>query len=183
MGCTGECPSDCECNADCVGNVGPCPNNGKSGTGWDTVIAAGTIITADHLAELETAINDERTNVNRTSRCLGTLNACGSNCPGAFNFAAGGSRGSGDIIDADHFSNVAAAINSTPYNKTGATEGPEPDAITPTPYVNQGETITAQHVLDLRSAIETVEQNCICNAYLEVVCTCHPLCDTDGDPY
>ena len=179
MGCTGECPSDCN-NAVCVGNVAACPGNGKN-AGWDTVIAAGTIITAAHLAELELAINNERTNVNRTSRCATTLNACGSNCPGAYSFS--GSRAVGDEVGAVHFSNVAAAINSTPYNKTGATEGPEADAITPTPYVNVGDTITAAQVNALRAAINIVEANCICDAYTEIVCSCHPLCNTDGDPY
>ena len=180
MGCSGECPSDCN-NSVCVGNVAECPSNGKR-SGWDTVIAIGTIIDADHLAELELAINNERTNVNRTSRCATTLNACGSNCPGAYDFSPGGARGSGDIIDADHFSNVAAAINSTPYNQDGATEGPS-NVVTPIPFVNAGETITAQHVLDLRAAINTVEFNCICDLYTEIVCTCHVLCNTDGDPY
>lgn len=177
MGCTGECPSDCNNNV-CVGHVAACPANGKN-AGWNTVIAAGTVITAAHLAELELAINNERTNVNRTSRCVGTLNACGSNCPGAYTFTD--SRGVGDVIDADHFTNVGKAINSTPYNLNGATEGPS--GVVSDPFVNAGNIIDHQDVLDLRTAINTVEANCICDAYTEVVCACHPFCDTDGDPY
>lgn len=178
MGCTGECPTDCN-NAVCVGHVATCPGNGFN-AGWSEALTVGvTLVKASHLSELETAINDERTNVNRTSRCAGTLNACASNCPGAYTFSD--SRGVGDIIDALHFTNVAKAINSTPYNVDGNVEGPSVAAADP--YVNAGNIITAAQVLSLRTLINTVESNCICDSYTEIVCTCHVLCDTDGEPY
>jgi hypothetical protein len=178
MGCTGECPSNCGANYVCVGNQPACPANGKNGSGWtETLVAGTTLIKASHLAELESAINAERTHATR--RGAGTSTACGSNTPGSYSFS--GSRSVGDVINATHFTNVAKAINGTPFNVNGNTESP--GSIVSDPYVNSGDVITKAQIDALRSAINDVEGYCICDSYTTLVCGCHNQCDTDGDPY
>ena len=176
MGCTGECPSNCGSNYVCTGNQPACPGNTTS---WaETLTVAVTDVKASHLAELESAINAERTHVSR--RGAGTSTACGSNTPGAYSFS--GARSVGDDIAAAHFTNVAKAINSTPFNVNGNTEAP--GTIVSDPYVNVNtEDIEKAHVDGLRSAINAVEGYCICDSYTVLVCGCHNQCDTDGDPY
>jgi hypothetical protein len=161
----------------CTGNQPTCPGNT---TAWaETLVVAVTDVKASHLSELETAINDERTHVTR--RGAGTVTACGANAPGAYSFS--GSRGVGDDIAAIHFTNVAKAVNGTPYNQNGVFPG-TPGAILADPYVSTDtEDITKVQVDDLRDAINDVEGYCICDAYTVLVCGCHNQCDTDGDPY
>jgi hypothetical protein len=176
MGCTGECPSDCAANFVCTGNQPTCPGNLSS---WaETLTVAVTDVKASHLSELESAINAERTHVTR--RGAGTLTACGANTPGSYAFS--GSRSVGDDIAAIHFTNVAKAANSTPYNVDGNTEAA--GAIVADPYVNvDTEDIEKVHVDDLRAAINDIEGYCICDSYTVLVCGCDGECPTDGDPY
>lgn len=175
MGCTGECPSNCGANMVCTGNQPTCPGNVSS---WaEALVVAVTTIKASHLSELESAINAERTH--GTRRGAGTLTACGANSPGSYGFA--GSRSVGDVIGNTHFTNVAKAINGTPYNVDGDTEAA--GAIVSDPYVNAGDVITKVQVDDLRSAINDVEGYCICDSYTVLVCGCDGECPTDGDPY
>jgi hypothetical protein len=160
----------------CTGNQPTCAGNTTS---WaEALVVAVTDVKASHLAELETAINDERTHVTR--RGAGTLTACAANAPGSYSFV--GSRSLGDDIAAIHFTNVAKAINGTPYNVDGNTEAA--GAIVADPYVNVNtEDITKVQIDDLRDAINDVEGYCICDSYTILVCGCHNQCDTDGDPY
>lgn len=177
MGCPGNCPGDCPANAVCVGNQPPCPANGKNGSGWNSTLTVGvTDIAAAHLAELETAINTERTH--GTRRGAGTLNACSANTPGSYTFS--GSRSVGDDIAAIHFTNVAKAINGTPFNVDGDTEAA--GTIVADPYVNVNtEDITKAQVEALRTAINNVEGYCICDSYTEIV-DCGGECVNDN-PY
>jgi len=176
MGCVGECPSNCGANFVCTGNQPACPGNLTS---WaETLVVAVTDVKASHLAELESAINAERTHVSR--RGAGTLTACSANSPGAYSFS--GSRSVGDEIAAVHFTNVAKAINSTPFNVDGDTEAA--GTIVPDPYVNVNtEDITKAQVDALRSAINDIEGYCICDSYTVLDCGCHNQCPSDGDPY
>jgi len=171
---------DCAANSECAGYQGTCGGNQTSP--WsETIVAGTTLIKASHISELETAINDERTHVTR--RCAGTLTACGSNCPGAYSFT--GSRGVGDPVDADHINNIASAINSTPYNVSGASEGP--DSAVANPLVAVGDIIEKIDIDTLRSAINTVESNCICDSYCscDANCGCFAqwVCACDADVY
>lgn len=179
MGCTGECPSNCGANFVCTGNQPACPANGKNGSGWsEALVVAVTDVKASHLAELESAINTERTHVTR--RGAGTLTACSANSPGSYAFS--GSRSLGDDIAGIHFTNVAKAINGTPFNVDGDTEAA--GTIVADPFVTPGvDDIEKAHVDALRAAINAVEGYCICDSYTVLECGCHNQCDTDGDPY
>ena len=168
MGCGSDmvCGTHIACgsNSECLGFQGTCGGNTSS---WSEAIVSGTtLIKASHIAELESAINAERTDATR--RCAGTSTACGSNCPGAYAFS--GSRGVGDVVDADHVNNVASAINTTPYNVSGASEGP--DSAVGSPLVAVGALISKTEIDTLRAAINVVESNCICDSY----CSCDVNC-------
>lgn len=177
MGCVGECPANCGSNFVCVGNQPACPANLTS---WaETIVSGTTLIKASHLSELESAINAERTHPTR--RGAGTSTACGSNSPGAYAFS--GARGVGDEVQAAHWTNVAKAINGTPFNVNGNTE--TPGTIVSDPYVSGGlvQSVSKSDVDGLRAAINNVEGYCICDAYTVLVCGCNGECPTDGDPY
>ncbi len=168
MGCGTDmvCGTHIECgsNSECSGFQASC---GGNQTSWvETIVSGTTIVQASHISELESAINAERTH--GTRRCLGTSTACGSNCPGAYTFT--GSRGVGDIVDADHINNIADSINTTPYNVNGNSEGP--DSAVANPLVNVGDIISKSDIDTLRSAINVVESNCICDSY----CSCDVNC-------
>ena len=175
MGCVGNCPGDCPANTVCTGNQPDCPLNGKNGTGWDETIVVGvTDVKASHLAELELAINAERVHVSRRGAL--TQTACTLNTPGPWTFF--GSRGVGDIIDHDHNTQVAHAVNSTPYNVNGNTQTPA--IIIDGRYT--GQNITKGYIDSLRAAINSVESYCICDSYLVGDCGCNGECVTDN-PY
>ena len=166
MGCTGECPADCACNGNTCGGHAPVCSNSYSFTS----ISVGAIVTAAHLAELETAINQERQNASR--RCGGTSPACGSNCPGAYSFT--GSRSIGDTILAAFYNNVADANNTCgEYHST-----------VPTPVASIGDIIEAVHVSTLQSYINQTRNLCICNTFITCSnCGCNGECPGDGAPY
>jgi hypothetical protein len=167
MGCTGECPSNCSCNQNvCSGNQPACSNSYSF-----TSVSAGIIITAAHLAELETAINQERTD--GTRRCGGTAPACGSNCPGAYSFS--GSRGVGDEMLAVFYNRIAEANNTCGEYHSTATN----------PIATTGNEIQASDVQHLQTKINQTRNMCICVTF--VVCSsdcgCNNQCTSDGDPY
>jgi hypothetical protein len=175
MGCgTDEVCGDATCgaNSECDGFHATC--GGNATTVWTDAptIPVGTLIKDEHITELQTAINDERTNVDRTSRDSGGPPwACSSNTPGLYPFTAG--VVSGAVVEALHLNEVADAINTTPFNVDGNTEGPG----SPASNVSVGAIIDADDVNDLRSFINTAETNCICVSY----CSCDIDCDCDGD--
>ena len=166
MGCGVDqvCTLDtgCGANADCLGNQGP-----GTPTGWAEVIVAQTTLIKDsHVTELQTAINNERTH--GTRRGAGTSTACTSNTPGSFSFTAG--VATGQLVRDDHINEVGSAINGTPYNVDGNTEGPgTPISL---PFVNDGELIGKTHIDDLRAAINLAQSNCICDSF----CSCDVNC-------
>lgn len=165
MGCSGQCPSNCSCDENvCSGNQPACSNSYSF-----TSISSGDIITAAHLAELETAINQERTHPTR--RCAGTSPACGSNCPGAYSFS--GSRGVGDEIKAQFYNNVATANNTCGEYHSNATN----------PIATVGNEINASHVQHLQTRINQTRNMCICNSYIKCStdCGCDGQCPTDGE--
>lgn len=170
MGCVVHmtCPTDAGCgsNAECAGHKPTC--GGNATTTWTNAptIPVGTLVRDNHVTELQTAINNERTNIKRVSRGATTVTACGSNTPGAYPFTAGVTVG--QIVKALHMNEVAAAINTTPFNVNGNTEGPG----SPASNVSVGNLIRVGDVNTLRSLINVVETNCICNNY----CSCNINC-------
>ena len=169
MGCTGECTGNCAANFVCTGHQAVCPGNL---TGWIPITAGVTTVDAVHLANLESAINSERTDTFR--RCAGTSPACVSNCPGSYPFA--GARGVGNVIAASHWNAVASAINSTPYNVNGNTEA----AGVIIGNVSAGAVILKANIDALRTAVNNVEGYCICDAFTQLVCGCNVNCVLDG---
>lgn len=166
MGCT-NCPLDCACDGNyCSGHSGVCTNSYVF-----VSVAADIDIRALHLAELESAINTERTNATR--RCAGTSPACASNCPGTYSFT--GSRGTGDEIKAVFYNNVANANNTCgEYHST---------AIDPIAAVNI--VISAADLVHLQTRINQTRNMCICDTYkvCGADCGCDAECPTFGDPY
>jgi hypothetical protein len=168
MGCTGECPSNCSCNGNyCGGNQPACSNSYS----FTTITAGVTTITAAHLSELETAINQERTHPTR--RCVGTSPACGSNCPGTYSFT--GARTPGDEILATFYNAVSDANNTCGEYHSTATY----------PIASPGSVIQASEVQHLQTKINETRNMCICNTYLVcgTDCGCNGQCPADGDPY
>jgi hypothetical protein len=166
MGCT-HCGGDCSCHGNYCGGYQPACSN----TYYFTSVSAGVVITAAHLAELETAINQERTHPTR--RCAGTVPACGSNCPGTYPFS--GSRGVGNEILAVFYNNVATANNTCGEYHSTATN----------PIAIAGTQIDAADVVHLQNRINSTRNMCICNSFLVCSsdCGCDGQCPTFADPY
>jgi hypothetical protein len=165
-GCNGICDNDCAVNRLCTGYEPACSN-----TYSFTSIAAGQLITAAVLAQLEAAINAERANVSRrynsadppvwvcNSHTPGNV-ACSNNSFGPYSFT--GARGVGDIIYAQHYTNVKNANNLvTSLSGSGAT-------ITQNFVV--GAIINATDIQALQTGINQTRNICICNAH----CNCNP---------
>jgi hypothetical protein len=173
MGCGSDmvCSLDtgCDTNSECAGFHAPCPENQT--LGWiDTPLIAGTLIKYSHIEELQTAINDERTNVARRDSG-GPPWACSSDTPGAYSFTGGATGPAvGQLVRNFHVNEIADAINTTPFNVDGNTEGPGTPV--PNPLVNVGDVISIGDINTLRAAINVVESNCICDLY----CSCDVNC-------
>jgi len=166
MGCF-DCASNCSCDGNyCGGNAPACSNSYSFSS-----VASGGDIRASHLAQLEAAINAERTNSSR--RCAGTSPACGSNCPGTYSFS--GSRSVGDTIQAVFYNRVAIANNTCGGYHSTATN----------PIANAGSDIAASHVVHLQTRINQTRNMCICNTYkvCSTDCGCNGECPTFGQPY
>lgn len=178
-GCNSICPNNCSANSTtCIGFVPACSNSYAF-----TGIASGTIISSTHLAQLEAAINAERTNVSR--RFIATLPsfgcsaftsvACPTNAFSSFSFS--GARSSGDVIAATHFNNVKTANNQV-TTQSGFGVSVANNFIA-------GDIIYASFIQDLQTKINQTRNVCICDSH----CSCNPFnCGCNGecpgdDPY
>jgi hypothetical protein len=178
MGCgTDEiCPTDANCptNADCLGHQDDCPGNIAVWTN-DPLVAGTTLIRDVHVSELRTAINDERTDTGSPRRGAATSTACTSNTPGLYTFADDPLVVGTTLVRDDHINELADAINTTPFNVDGNTEGPNPAAVAD-PLVDDTVKISVGHIETLRDAINVVRSNCICDTY----CSCNFNCPCDN---
>lgn len=177
-GCNNICPDNCAANTSvCTGNEPACSNSYSF-----TTINVGDIITAAHLTELETAINNERTDATRRynasapSPCDAHSSvACSNNDWSAYSFS--GSRSTGDLIRASHFTAVKSANNEVVSDSGFGT------AVSIS--FNIGDIIEAADIQDLQTKINATRNACICDSH----CSCDPLdCGCDGecpadDPY
>lgn len=177
-GCDGICPNNCNVNSDLADDLfNQCGGNTYS----FTTINVGDIIRASHLAELETAINNERTDATRRfndsapSPCaVFTGVFCSNNDWSAYPFS--GSRSIGDIIDADHFTNVKNANNEV------VSDSGYGDSVSISFSV--GDIIEAADINDLQNKINGTRTACIADGQ----CNCDQNCGCDGecpsdDPY
>lgn len=190
MGCGVDmtCPTDAACpaNSPCAGHQPQCALNQT--TGWtDPALVAGTTLVREvHVAELRTAINNERTDTVTPRRGAGTSTACTSNTPGAYAFADDPIVVGTTLVRDDHINELADAINTTPFNVSGDVEGPNPAAVAD-PLVNVGDLVTIGDINTLRTAVNLVEFNCICNSYCscDVDCPCNNVlvCTCNVDIY
>lgn len=172
MGCiVNTCSLHGGCGTDDAGSEPVCDVNSVS---W-TSITGGAVqtIEAAHLAELETAINNERTHPTR--RYISA--ACPSNCSDAYTFT--GSRGVGDEIKADHFNNVADANNNTPYSET--VDGTSIVGV----IIYAADIIALQEAIWNGAGVASTNRNCICDSYCgcDVDCTCNGVCTCNINIY
>lgn len=177
MGCNQHmvCAANlCPSNAECMGHQDECDSNQTTNWTDGPILPGGTRIRAVHWTELQTAINNERTDITPPLGRRGaasTSTACTSNTPGMYAFTPGVSAGS--HIKALHQQEIANAINTTPFNVSGDIEGPG----APASNVNPGDQIVQSDVNTLRNLINIVEKNCICDNY----CSCNYDCPCNVD--
>ena len=168
--CNAICDNDCAANNNvCTGNEPVCANDYSF-----TVIAAGTVILDNHINELETAINNERTDATRRynasdpSPCAShTSVACSTNDWAAY---AVDSPNAADLIEAANFDKVIAANNEVVTDSGFGTS----IALNPNP----GDLITAADIQTIQSAINGTRDACICDSH----CSCDPAdCGCNGE--
>lgn len=171
-GCNGICDSNnCPANTPCYGDEPACANSYNFTALPTNPVGVGIIIEAQHLADLENAINNERTDASRRYNATPTcdpdtaVSACTSNDWPAYDFATlSGSRGVGDLIEALHINNVVAANNEV---VTDSTYG-----VSSSVSINIGDIIQAADVTQLQSDINGTRNACICNSFA----SCNPHC-------
>jgi hypothetical protein len=141
-------------------------------------VSVGTVITAAQLLELETAIDNERTDATR--RYNATAPSCSGDC-GSFTTVAcstnsfsvypwSGSRSAGDLINATHFDNVKSANNEV--TSTSGWGG------TVTATFSVGDLIEAADITELQTIINATRNACICDGH----CSCDPSnCGCDAE--
>jgi hypothetical protein len=168
--CNAICDNDCAANnAVCTGHAPYCTN-----TFSFTAIATGVLITAAHMRELETAINDERNDTGRRFNAANpvpcasfTSVACTNNAFGIFPFT-GGLAGAvktdddtDDVIQANNEIQIASGYG-----------GIVPS--TPAP----GNTISYVMYNEIQSKINETRTVCICDSH----CSCNPAdCGCNGE--
>ena len=148
-------------NSECDGHQPVCPGNQSS---WvETIVQHVTTIKASHVAELETAINNERTHPTRR----GLSSVCPGNCSDTYVFS--GARSISDIVRAEHMDNIHLANNTTSFA----------DLSTLSVFI--GKLIEKDDVDELRRAINGTEYNCICDLQCscDFDCGCNGECPTD----
>ena len=163
-GCNGICSAlNCPTNVACYGHQPVCSGNTYNfSNNPNNPVSAGVLIEAQHVADLEVAINNEKVHATRR----GPSDACGTNCSDSYTFT--GNRSVGDDIEAVHFDNVRDANDITSYATVF------PDGI-----FNIGDIITAAKVVSLQNTINSTRQNCICNSHL----SCNPHCCNLNCPF
>jgi hypothetical protein len=165
--CNGICDSNnCPTNVACYGNQPACPGNLYDFTAnpVDSVVI-GVLIEAQHIADLEVSINNERVHATRRGPVVvicppdTASQACAANCSDSYTFT--GSRGVGDDIIAGHFDGARDANDLTSFA-----------TIFPDGTFNIGDIVTAVKVLSLQTTINQTRDNCICDSHV----SCNPDC-------
>lgn len=166
--------SNCPANVACYGNQPACPGNVYDFTvNPINSITVGVLIEAQHIDDLETSINNERTHITRRGPVVvmcppdTASQACAANCSDLYTFT--GTRGVGDDIAAGHFDNVRDSNDLTDFA-----------TVFPDGTFNIGNIVTAVKVLSLQTTINQTRDNCICDSHI----SCSPDCcnvDCPGD--
>ena len=171
--CNAICDNDCGSNQICTGHVPACSNDF---TFYWTPVAGSTIILADHLRQLEQAIQTERLDTGRrytsgepaycTTHTPGDL-ACTNNAFAGFAFGGGVAE---DPILASHWDDIKDANNEVVTNSGYGS------AITAN-FIADG-IIYAVDVLELQTRINVTRSVCICDSH----CNCDPTdCGCNGE--
>ena len=174
--CNAICDNDCGSNQICTGHSGVCSNNFTF-----TSIAAGTIILAQHVRELETAINLERADTNRRFNATAPaycsadtgVTACQTNAFSQTTFTGGGA---GDVVQADDFEDVKESNNEIVYQSTFG-------SLNLTSFIDQisdpiNSVIEAADIVGLQNSINATRNACICDSH----CNCDPSdCGCNGE--
>ncbi len=171
-GCNGICGGNyCPGNAPCYGNEAVCSNSFNFTANPVNPVSAGVDVEAQHLADLETAINNERIDASRrynaNPTCLpdSAVAACAVNDWAAYNFAANsGVRATGDLIKALHINNVVSANDQV--------ESDSGFGVNSAVSVSVGGTIQASELTQLQTDINGTRNACICNSHV----SCNPHC-------
>jgi len=152
MACT---PSFCSGNCYSYGCAGPyavaCPSNA---TNFGSTLITGDTILAEHINALRISVDNERTSRRGLSADFPTY------------------VDSDDLVEAQHADDLKDSINEM-VAQTG-------DSVTgdiTTTYV-VGDSILASHVNELRTKINELRQDCVCNTDCgaNLVCVCHGNC-------
>lgn len=171
-GCNSICDSNnCPANTPCYGDEPTCSNSFNFTALPSNPVATGIIIEAQHLDDLEDAINNERTDgsrrYNASPPCLpdSAVAACTNNAFVAYDFTTlSGARGVGDLIRAIHINNVVSANNFVPSQSGYGVVSSVSEGV--------GSLIDAPDVLQLQSDINGTRNACICNSFA----SCSPHC-------
>lgn len=168
--CNAICDNDCAANNSvCTGHSPYCSNDFTF-----PAIATGTLITAAHIQELETAINGERNDTGRRFNAANpvpcashTTVACLNNEFPAFPFS---SEGPGDVKPADDTDDVIQANNEVSVGSTFG--GVIPSDPSPTDLIDH---LMYDGIQDKINETRTV---CICDSH----CSCNPAdCGCNGE--
>ncbi len=179
--CNAICDNDCGSNQLCTGHAPACAN-----TFFFTGVGAGIVILADHLRELETAINTERVDAGRrfvavdpahcTTHTGGDV-ACNINDFSAKAFSGGGV---GDEILASHWDDVKEANNEVVVLSTygGIVTADFIDQASDVSSGKQDSVIRGLDVENLQTQINVTRNSCICDSH----CNCDPSdCGCNGE--
>lgn len=180
--CNAICDNDCGSNQLCTGHVPTCINTFH----FSYLPSTSLIILANHLAQLESAINLERADLGRrynasepaycTTHTPGNL-ACTANEFAGYPFGGGGV---GDIILAQHWDDVKDANNEV-VNDSGWGSLVTANFIAQSADVSSGKidsVIKAVDVIELQDRINVTRNSCICDSH----CNCDPSdCGCNGE--
>lgn len=170
-GCNNICGGNyCPANTACYGDEPTCSNSYNFSALPNNAVVVGVEIEAQHLADLEDAINSERADVTRRYNLLPpclpdtAIAACTNNNFWGSPYPFSDSRSAGDVIDAAHFDNVRLANNEVVNDSGYGTLS----SVNPAP----GDTILASQITQLQSDINGTRNACICNSFA----SCSPHC-------
>lgn len=167
--CNGICAaSNCPTNIACFGHQPVCPGNLYN---FDinpvnpVSTSVAVLIEAQHVADLEESINNERVHVTRRGAVSVSCppntasQACSTNCSDLYSFT--GDRSIGDDIIAEHYDNPRDANDNTSFATS----------YSDTPFY-EGDVISAEKVVTLQTTINQTRNNCICDSHV----SCNPDC-------
>jgi len=174
--CNSICDNDCGSNQLCTGHVPVCSNS----FGF-TSISIGSIVRAQDLLELQTAIDNERTDSGRRFNAADpayctthTGVACSTNDFAAYSWTGG--VGINSTVLAQHFNDIKNANNEV---KNLSTYGGTVTANFIAQSIDTvNSVILASAVNDLQTKINQTRNVCICDSH----CNCDPSdCGCNGE--